>query len=76
MHCRTGYGSHADYVFGWKGDALQKAMNARCDVNTGCPQLKSQSQATANKCTQAQLVKEELDGWLPILPGNLPVTYT
>ncbi|KAH8789210.1 hypothetical protein BGZ57DRAFT_734365, partial [Hyaloscypha finlandica] len=54
----TGYGHHADYVFGWKGDSLQKAMDARCDV--GCPQLKTQDSATANTCKRGQIAKENL----------------
>ncbi|TVY80377.1 hypothetical protein LSUE1_G005036 [Lachnellula suecica] len=68
----TGYGHHADYVFGWKGDVLQKAMDARCDVYdaspaplvfpaTDCPQLKSQEVGIANTCIQKQLAQEELD---------------
>ncbi|KAF2251313.1 hypothetical protein BU26DRAFT_423829 [Trematosphaeria pertusa] len=70
----TGYGTHADYVFGWKGDALQRAMDANCQVN--CPTLKMQSTQTANKCQVERKVNEEIDGWLDELPGGMPVTYS
>ncbi|KAE9366079.1 hypothetical protein N431DRAFT_472643 [Stipitochalara longipes BDJ] len=70
----TGYGIHADYVFGWKGDSLQRAMNANCDVS--CPTLKTQTIAQANKCVKSMNVKEDIDGWLTSLPGNMPVTYS
>ncbi len=56
---RTGYGSHGDYVFGWKGDSLQKAMDTNCNIN--CPALKTQSIQAGNKCTQQQKVKEDID---------------
>lgn len=36
-------------------------MNARCDF-MGCKELKTQSFATGNKCTQPQIAKEPLDG--------------
>jgi hypothetical protein len=68
----TGFGSHGDYVFGWKGDALQRAMDANCNV--ACPTLKTQSIAVGNKCTQTQKVKEDLDGWVDKLPGGMPIT--
>ena len=57
---RTGYGHHGDYMFGWKGDALQRAMDARCNV--GCPLLRTQSYEVANKCTQEPKVAENIDG--------------
>jgi len=68
----TGYGNHGDYVFGWKDDSLQKAMDADCNIS--CPQLKTQSIAAGNKCAQQQKVKEDIDGWLTELPGGMPVT--
>lgn len=53
----TGYGGHADYVFGWKGDALQQAMDARCNLNN-CPQLTTQSYEVANQCMKGKVVVE------------------
>lgn len=70
----TGYGAHGDYVFGWKGDALQKAMDSNCNIN--CPQLKSQSIQTGNQCKAKVTVSENIDGWLTELPGNMPVTWS
>ncbi|KAB5585013.1 hypothetical protein GE09DRAFT_11427 [Coniochaeta sp. 2T2.1] len=67
----TGYGTHGDYVFGWKGDALQKAMSQNCNIN--CPALKTQSIAVGNKCGVTQKVKEETEGWLSKLPGGMGV---
>jgi hypothetical protein len=63
----TGYGTHGDYVFGWKGDALQRAMNANCQVN--CPTLKSQPISQGNKCSVKPHVVENTDNWLTMLPG-------
>ncbi|KAK3381763.1 hypothetical protein B0H63DRAFT_435291 [Podospora didyma] len=67
-----GYGTHADYLFGWKGDSLQRAMDSSCMFNAcenGRP-LKSQAVAAMNKCTVKKMVNEDIDGWLPALPGH------
>ncbi|KAH8761213.1 hypothetical protein F5883DRAFT_425065 [Diaporthe sp. PMI_573] len=69
----TGYGNHADYVFGWKGDALQKILDTPCVVN--CAGAKSQSTAAMNQCKQAAVVNENIDGWLTELPGGHSVQY-
>jgi len=66
-----GYGTHADYLFGWKGDALQKAMDSNCmfqACENGKP-LKSQNVAAMNKCAVKNAIGENLDGWLKTLPG-------
>ncbi|KAB5517514.1 hypothetical protein GE09DRAFT_978906 [Coniochaeta sp. 2T2.1] len=73
---KTGYGIHGDYVFGWKGDALQRAMDANCNSDLfankiNCPTLKTQSIEAANKCTKRVSVNEPLDGWLKELPGGM-----
>ncbi|KAI0024242.1 hypothetical protein F4780DRAFT_768894 [Xylariomycetidae sp. FL0641] len=67
----TGYGNHGDYVFGWKGDALQTAMDTNCNIN--CPQLKSQTIQQGNQCSVKPVVSEEIDGWLTELPGGMEV---
>ncbi|KAK0628494.1 hypothetical protein B0T17DRAFT_631922 [Bombardia bombarda] len=67
-----GYGTHADYVFGWKGDSLQRAMDSSCMFNAcenGRP-LKSQVVTAMNKCAVKQMVNEDIDGWLTELPGH------
>lgn len=48
-------------MFGWKGDSLQKAMNARCNGDK-CKELLSQSAEDSEKCTIPQTMKEDVDG--------------
>jgi hypothetical protein len=75
---RTGFGSHGDYMFGWKGDALQRAMDSPCYVN--CPTLKTQGISDMNKCSVPNTVDENYDGCEPPSPrsekiaGLLPLT--
>ncbi|PGG98237.1 hypothetical protein AJ80_09562 [Polytolypa hystricis UAMH7299] len=73
----TGYGQHADYVFGWRGDSLQKAMDANCDVF--CPELQSQSVDAANRCRKQKTVLESIDQtpWRqPSYAVTGPIGYT
>lgn len=68
----TGFGAHADYIFGWQGDKLQQAMDSKCE-NMNCPALKTQDitagKACANTLSPAPAV--QLDGWLDTLPNNI-----
>ncbi|RYP81167.1 hypothetical protein DL769_002115 [Monosporascus sp. CRB-8-3] len=59
----TGYGTHADYVFGWKGDSLQRAMDSDC-MFQGCGDsvLETQSGADMNECVVQNSVDEDVEG--------------
>jgi hypothetical protein len=57
-------------MFGWKGDALQRAMDSPCYVN--CPTLKTQSMSAMNQCSVPKVVDENYDGCThsSLLPGS------
>lgn len=69
----TGYGNHGDYMFGWKGDALQIAMDTNCNGDR-CPELEYQEIKNGNQCTKKPALEENLSGWLEELPGGAQVT--
>ena len=58
----SGYGTHADYMFGWQGDSLQRAMNKSECFYDGCGSIKKQTMDVANRCTVPDMVGEETDG--------------
>jgi hypothetical protein len=67
----TGFGQHADYVFGWKGDSLQRGMDASGCMGASCAsaKLKTQTIDQAKACSVKARVGENVDGWLDRLPG-------
>jgi len=63
---------HGDYVFGWKDDTLQKAMDNGCNLNRDCAAagLHYQQPAQYSACKKAQSAKEEVDGFMDKMPTS------
>jgi hypothetical protein len=58
----TGLGQHADYVFGWKDNSLQKAMDTSGCMGASCASLKQLKIDDAKKCAVKPVVQENHDG--------------
>jgi len=65
----TGFGQHADYVFGWEGNELQIGMDATNCMGAKCKTMVNQDIAKAKACSVKSRVNEEKDGWISKLPG-------
>ena len=62
----TGFGHHADYVFGWEGSTLQDAMD-QCGrdilgLPESCPVLEQISDEEMNRCKIEPAVDEVVEG--------------
>ncbi|TEB26174.1 hypothetical protein FA13DRAFT_1094996 [Coprinellus micaceus] len=72
----TGFGQHADYVFGWEGDSLQRAVDVCTGgdgIPTNCPELTVQDMDSMNACKQPAYVPEVVEGqYIERLPGCNP----
>lgn len=58
----TDYGQHGDDVFGWKGDALQRAMDVNGCFSVVCGKQETQDITVANKFTIPKTVVKDFDG--------------
>jgi len=70
MGDNTGYGQHGDYVFGWKGESLQNAINANNCFGASCTE-KTQSLADMEACKVSPQVNEDVDGFMEELPNKM-----
>ncbi|KAK0722610.1 hypothetical protein B0T26DRAFT_739810 [Lasiosphaeria miniovina] len=78
----TGHGQHGDYLFGWKDDSLQRAMDNLgkngCSTDTCSSQLTIQAAKDIIGCTKSPHSDEDVGrkgNWLATIPGNPQVTY-
>ncbi|KAF6764491.1 hypothetical protein DFP72DRAFT_800096 [Ephemerocybe angulata] len=74
----TGFGQHGDYVFGWEGDSLQRAMD-NCKDAFGAPEtcqdvLTVLTDEEMNSCRKATEIDEKVEGeYISALPGCNPI---
>ncbi|KWU42437.1 hypothetical protein RHOSPDRAFT_9332, partial [Rhodotorula sp. JG-1b] len=73
----TGYSLHGDFLNGWDGNVLQKAIE-ECTAESGvieeCPVFDLYDyKDPANKCFQSPAINEKTTGTLPALPGCNPI---
>ncbi|TEB33100.1 hypothetical protein FA13DRAFT_186037 [Coprinellus micaceus] len=73
----TGFGQHADYMFGWEGDSLHRAMDS-CDnfdgIPTKCTALTVQDTDSMNRCKKGvQVIEVTEKQYIEKLPGCNPV---
>ncbi|TVY75676.1 hypothetical protein LSUE1_G005180, partial [Lachnellula suecica] len=71
----TGYANHADYIFGWKGTRLQQILDTNTYMNDSLTGATLQDVDGMNSCTQQAIVTEDIDSWLPELPGGFQADY-
>ena len=71
MNDTTGYGLHGDYLFGWKGDALQRAMDGKCSGDR-CAPLQRQTDQAAIDCIKSQSVQESIGDECKFLHPSIP----
>ena len=66
MGSRTGYGQHGDYLFGWEGDSLQRAMDNCLDIfgaaETCAHELTVLTDEEMDSCKLPPLVPEVVEG--------------
>lgn len=60
----SGSAAHGDYMFGWEGDSLQRAMDNGCSENRNCPAagLTVAQPNVYNNCRVPQAAPEQVDG--------------
>jgi len=72
-----GAAAHGDYVFGWKDNTLQLAMDKNCNLDKDCAAagLHYQAPAVYNACKKKQQAPEVVDSWLQELPLGSRAKY-